>query len=152
MQEEQQRLNQKAELVGSLVERVNRSNVLAELTLARPQGVFLVDFDLTGKAQNDAAAAKTALEKLKAAGQAKPIIYAVTIKLTGFAFNDKQVADYIDSLKKSPLFSEVNFVETKDTVYKETKLRSFELELVLDPTADSRGLPAPRKLPVAIEK
>lgn len=140
MQEEQQRLNQKAELVGSLIERVNRSNILAELTNALPAGVYLSDFDLLGKADSNLAGAKTAFDRAKAAGAAKPIIYGVTIRLVGFAASDKHVADYMTNLEKSPLFAAVDFVETKEVAYKELKVRSFELELTLDPSADSRSL------------
>lgn len=140
MQEEQQRLNQKAELVGSLVERVNRSNILAELTNSLPRGTYLTDIDLQGRTQTDASANKTLYERAKAAGIPKPIIYNVTVKVNGWALIDTQVADYIANLKKSPLLSEVNFVETKDAVVGEARLRAFELELVLDPAADSRTL------------
>lgn len=159
LQAEQKRLNEKAELVGSLIERVNRSNIMAELTNSLPPKVFLTDMDLTGKPRVSAAAAMTAYERAKAnaakasaakaAGQkaaesaaAEPVIYDVSIKVMGLALSDRQVADYMTNLQRSSLFSEVNFVMSREFIYKEMRMREFELQLQLDPKADSRK-PAP---------
>ena len=140
MQEEQSRLNLKAELVGSLVERVNRSNILAQLTNALPANVYLSECDLTGKPQIDASQAKTAYDRAKAAGDVKPIIYAVTMKVRGYAFTNSQVSDYMVNLEKCGLFSQVDFMQAVESTYKDVKLREFELELTLDPNADSRAV------------
>lgn len=150
MQEEQIRLNQKAELVGSLIERVNRSNILAELTNALPKGVFLTDVDLQSKAQTDPTANKTAYERAKAAGIAKPILFNSTLKVNGLAAITAQEADYESNLKKSPLFSSADLVADKDITIGEMKFRAFEIELVLDPAADSHAL-APEKRTANVE-
>lgn len=150
IQEEQKRLNLKAELVGSLVERVNRSNIMAELTNALPKNVYLSDLDLSGKPRTDPLPqAKTDYDRKKVADAgsttAKPIIFDLKIKVRGYAFNDSQVADYMANLQKSKLFSEVNFIVAEGSTYKELKLRSFELEIYLNPNADSRTInEAPR--------
>ena len=138
MQAEQQRLNQKAELVGSLLERVNRSFILAQLTNCLPQSVYLSEAELNGKPETDNTQAKTAYDRAKAAGSPKPIIYNVTMKVKGLAYTNTQVSDYMSNLEKCGLFSDVVFVQAVETTYKEVKLREFQLELTLDPNADSR--------------
>lgn len=138
LQEEQNKLNTKAELVGSLGERVNRSNVLAELTNRLPAGVYLTDLTLEGKRKSDAG--KTVMDRAVAAGQAKPVLYDVTLKLRGLAYSDRQVAEYMSNLERSALIQKdgVVFELTDETIYKEVKLRLFELSVTLDPAADTR--------------
>lgn len=140
MQTEQQRLNQKAELVGSLIERVNRSNILAELTNARPPGVYLNDFDLVAKIQSDPNVAKMAIDRAKAAGAPKPILYTVSLRVSAYAAKDIQASQYVTNLQRSPLFASVDFVDSKEVTYREAKVRLFTLEITLDPAADSRAL------------
>jgi Tfp pilus assembly protein PilN len=143
LREEQQKLKRQADLAHSLVERVNRTNILAELTNSLPKGVYLVDFTLDGRRKtDDPTAGMTSAQRAQAArsgalSAAMPILYDVTIRISGIAYTDKQVADYGDVLAKSSLFKEVNFLSTVEITYKERKLRSFELELLLDPLADS---------------
>src|SRR5215212_3124965 len=58
MQEKQKRMAHQAELTASLIERVPRSFVLAELTNALPPGVSLLDMTLESKARNEAPVVK----------------------------------------------------------------------------------------------
>lgn len=136
LQEEQNKLNTKAELVGSLGERVNRSNVLAELTNRLPAGMHLTELALDGKRRSDAG--KTTADRTAQAGQAKPILYDVTLKITGLAPTDRLVAEYMSNLERSSLIKEVQFDQIDETLYKEIKLRKFELTVTLDPAADTR--------------
>jgi Tfp pilus assembly protein PilN len=158
MQDEQQKLNKQAELAYSLVEKVNRSNILATLTNGLPKNTFLVDFTLDGKRKTDDSSKMTSYQRTEAAKagvlmSAKPILYDVTMKVKGLAFNPTSVADYAGVLQSCPLFKEVNILEIKDSTYRGQKLRSFELEVVLDPTADSHApaTPAPAQPRAAAE-
>lgn len=142
VQEEQARLNRQAELAHSLVEKVNRSNILAELTNCLPKGVYLVDLGLEGRRRADDASPLRRAEAAKpgaALASAKPIIYDVTIHLSGLAYTDTQVDDYMKALGNNPLFKKPKFLSTQETTYLQRKVRSFELELALDPAADSHG-------------
>ena len=128
------------------MEKVNRTNILAEIIHCLPKGAYLEDFTLDGK-RRDAAAAMTPYEKQavvaklgKTPGLPEPILYDVNMKLRGLAFNDQQVSEFMATLRKSKLFSDVTFVVTQETTYKERKLREFEFDMVLDPTADSRQI------------
>lgn len=137
MRNKHKRMAHQAEMTSSLLERVPRSNILAELTNSLPAGVSLLDFHLESKPAvklkeapaSAADAAKTAYEQKKAAkakaggGGAneaalpagpEPKKYDVTMKVTGIAQNDKLVARYMTKLQESPLFRDVNLLVTEE--------------------------------------
>jgi hypothetical protein len=138
-----------AELTSSLIEKVPRSFLLAELTNALPTGVSLVDFVLDSRKSSSSsssqkAAPKTAFET-KAAGSAgakpvtatvQPIVYDVTMKVTGVAANDVQVAQFITKLNASRLLKDVNLVISDEFKNGDDKLRKFQIEMVLNPAAE----------------
>ncbi len=153
MQDKQRQMAQQAELTASLLEKVPRTFILAELTNTLPTGVSLLDFTLESRRTNVVAvvAAKTIYEQRKQEierdkikdGKAKdpallPRVYEVTMKLTGIADTDVQVAQYISRLNRSPLFKDVNLVISDQ--YKKDKddrtVRKFQIELTLLPDAD----------------
>ncbi len=148
LQEKQRTMAHQAELTASLLEKVPRSFVLAELTNGMPAGVSLLDFELDAKvvtaAQN--AAPKTAFDIRKAeidAGKgttasAQPRVYDVTLRATGIAENDVQVAQFITKLNKSSLLRDVNLLFTDEFAPGEKtgpKLRKFQIEMSLNPNA-----------------
>ena len=152
--EAQEALQKKADIAHSLSERVNRSNLLAELANNLPKGVTLADMSLEGvrKSGESAKAAMTALERSITRGSAtvstaQPILYDVTIHITGLANTDSQVIEYANALKACPagaatFFKEVTFVRSSETLVGERKMRSFEMNLIMEPMADSHGLRA----------
>src|SRR5207248_9374837 len=102
MQEKQRTMAHQAELTASLLEKVPRSFVLAELTNGMPPGVSLLDFQLDAhvasgapagpksafelrKAQIDAANAATNTSTINALAAAQPRIYDVNMRATGVA-------------------------------------------------------------------
>jgi Tfp pilus assembly protein PilN len=153
MQDKQRTMAHQAELTASLLEKAPRSFILAEITNGIPQGVSLLDFSMASilSTKNPASAPKTAFEVRRAeieaaqngtasainalATQAK--VYDVTMKITGVAPNDGQVAQFIAKLDRSTMFEDVNLVFTDE--YKEsdrdTKLRKFQIEMTLNPAA-----------------
>lgn len=139
LQEEQQKLNRQAELAHSLVEKVNRSNVLAELSNALPARVYLSDLSLEA-VKHGAVAPKATVSR--GVSLPEPIQYDVTLRISGFAQTDKLVVDYMNALSRSPLFKDVQFNNTEASVYKDQKMRSFQLEMVIDPAADTRATAA----------
>lgn len=151
MQEEHQRLNKQAELANSLVEKVNRTNILAEVTNTRPKDVALVDFSLDGKPRLDGGAAYARATAARTGKPAlpEPITFDVNMHMKGIALNDELVAQYMTNLKKSPLFRDVFFVVTRELAFKDQKLREFEFDLVLDPAADVRQPAADAAAPPA---
>lgn len=150
MHAKQRQIVQHAELAAALVERVPRSNVLAEFTNSLPAGVSLLDLALEAKPKvNPAAATATAFDKkaTAAAAAAKKANaapeapkYDVYIKLSGVAETDVQVSQFITKLNRSKLLKDVNLVITdsfsKDKSDDAAKLRRFQLEMMINPTAE----------------
>jgi Tfp pilus assembly protein PilN len=148
MQEKQRTMAHQAELTASLLEKVPRTFVLAEITNGIPSGVSLLDFMLNSTLSTaHPPPPKTAFELRKAeidAGKtvaalaAQPRVYDVSMKLTGVAGNDVQVSQFITKLNESKMFRDVSLVFTDEFLQgdnKEIKLRKFQIEMKLDPSA-----------------
>jgi Tfp pilus assembly protein PilN len=149
MQEKHQRLNAQAELTASLVEKVPRSRLLAELTNAKPAGVSFKDVSLDSKLRSGGGGGgKSQFEVKRAAmeaatGAAKPAAptpqaknYEVTVKVTGRADNDVQVAQFMAKLNQSELVQDVNLVVSDEEVVNETRMRQFQIEMQINPNAE----------------
>ncbi|MCS7032631.1 MAG: PilN domain-containing protein [Phycisphaerae bacterium] len=145
MQEKQRQMAQQAELTASLLEKVPRTFLLAELTNALPAGVSLIDFTLESKRRIVAPPpAKTAFEQRRARREEEkkedpglqPRVYDVNMKLTGMAETDVQVAQYISRLNRSPLFRDVNLIISDQFERDGRTLRKFQIELTLMPDVD----------------
>ncbi len=113
LQEKQRTMAHQAELTASLLEKVPRSFLLAEITNGLPPGISLLDFLLDAHVTTAVPAApKTAFDIRKAeldaarpmAGiaSAQPRIYDVSMRATGVAETDVQVSQFITKLNKSP--------------------------------------------------
>lgn len=144
LQEKQRTMAHQAELTASLLERVPRSYLLAELTNAMPQGVSLLDFALDSRLRMTAVAApQTAFDKKRAeinqtqsAPIAAPRLYDVSLKLTGVATTDVQVAQFINKLNQSRLLKDVNLVVSDEYLHEKELLRKFQIEMMLNPQAE----------------
>jgi Tfp pilus assembly protein PilN len=145
MQNKQRKMAEQAELSAALLEKVPRSFVLAEITNALPSGVSLTDFILESRARApQTPVAQTAFERKQAAEakkneapQAK--VFDVTMRLTGLAETDVQVAQFISKLNRSKMLKDVNLIYTDVTPKSEKDakdLRKFQIETTLDPAAD----------------
>jgi Tfp pilus assembly protein PilN len=145
MQDKQRMLAHQAELTASLLERVPRSYLLAEITNGIPGGVSLLDFQMDSRirVQPTAAAPKTAFEQRKAEvdtskqapAMAQPRIYDVGMKITGLATTDVQVAQFMNKLNRSPLFKDVNLLISDEYKQGQDVLRKFQIEMSLNPEA-----------------
>jgi Tfp pilus assembly protein PilN len=152
MQDKQRQMAQKAELTASLLEKVPRTFILAEITNGLPGGVSLLEFNLQATRRNlppPVAAAKTIFEqkqqqiakedaekKAAADPTLQPRQYDVTMKVTGVADTDIQVSQFITKLNHSPLFKDVNLLISDEFERDGQKLRKFQIELSLVPDAD----------------
>ena len=170
MKEKYQRLNSQAELTASLVEKVPRSRLLADLTNAKPAGVSFKEVSLDSRlrtgSSNNSAAGKSQFEIKRAAmeaanGAAKPAApvpqaktYDVTVKVTGRADNDVQVAQFMARLNQSELVQDVNLVVSDEEVVNETRMRQFQIEMQINPNAEVLAAPTrgnPRQQSTAVE-
>jgi len=155
MQEKQLKMNNQAELTASLLEKVPRSVLLAELTNAKPLGVSFLDVILDSRAKQagaQAAAGKTQFEMKRAAMEetknSKPApqakLYDVTVKVTGICDNDIQVSQFIAKLNKSKLVRDVNMLISDEFLVANQKMRKFQIEMMIDPSAEVQGATLPR--------
>lgn len=149
MQAKQRTMAHQAELTASLLERVPRSHLLAEITNAIPTGLSLLEFDLVSRVRPPAqpatppaggAGAVTARDVARAGQQpaarpAEPRQYNVQMKITGVAGTDVQVASFISKLGMSKLFRDVNLVVSEEHTIESRKVRRFTIEMTLDPAA-----------------
>lgn len=167
MHEQQREVVHHAELAASLVERVPRSNMLAEITNALPVGVSLIDLSMTSAAHQAPAAPapantfamhKAAVESGGAGGEksdalglgTKPAQFDIHLKITGIARDDIQVAQLISRLSHNGMFSDVNLIVSdtfeqpnqggsgNDKNAKGPSLRRWQLEMMVDPRAEVR--------------
>jgi Tfp pilus assembly protein PilN len=120
--------------------------MMSEVLTAVPQGVWLTSFDMKPQeVQKQVEAQRPAIsyssETLKAleekkqeatAAAKKPDLKTVT-ELTGFsvmikgiAFNNQQIADFMDNLRKAG-FSDVDFTVTQATSVEQVRVTNFEL-------------------------
>ena len=155
MRAQQQQVVRRAELAASLVEKVPRSNVLAEFTNSLPPGLSLLNMAMESKERSGAAPpAMTAFEQKRAALEGRPVnamvapkTYDVYLKLEGVATTDVQVGDFMEKLKRSALFKDVNLIYTEEfkststsqsgnAAGKDDVLRKFQIELMLNPNAE----------------
>src|SRR5918999_4003159 len=115
----QRQIVQHAELAAALVERIPRSNILAEFTNCMPPGASLLELTMDSRPRLAPAPTGSAFEQKKAALEARQKGAAaapetpkldVFLKITGVAENDVQVSDFISKLNQSRLLKEVNLV------------------------------------------
>jgi Tfp pilus assembly protein PilN len=136
----------KAELTTSLMERVQRSALLLELTQLQPKGVNMVSLDMKSRQLpqpelSDVDKAKRQQDGLPPEPE-KPPEFEFTLNLIGTAPADGQVAAYISALGKSKLLSDVNLLFSEE--YKRGEgdakevLRRFHVEMKINPAADLR--------------
>ncbi|MDP9172609.1 MAG: PilN domain-containing protein [Planctomycetota bacterium] len=146
LQTKQRQMAHEAELSASLLEKVPRSTILAEITNALPPGVSLLDFVLDAKRRPPAVPTPDKMKSIlppngmavadSAPVLAEPMEYDVTLKLTGIADTDVQVSSFISQLSHSKLLTDVNLLISDEYAMADQKLRRFQLEMKLSPTAD----------------
>jgi hypothetical protein len=158
LRNKEQRLSHKAELAASLLEKVPRSFILADVTNALPRGVSLLQFSLESKLHVEPAAAtpltaygqrKATLDAARAQSAAttgllvEPVVnakvYDVTLKMTGIAGTDEQVAQFISHLNACKRMKDVNLVVSEEFKEGDASVRKFQIEATLNPNADVRG-------------
>ena len=141
MQEQQKKMARQAELTASLLEKIPRSFLLAEITNCLPRDVSLLDLVLESKARSagPTAAAKPAFARRGQAPVAQapgePRQYDVAVRITGIADSDVLVAQLMNRLSRSQLVLEVNLVISDRLEKSDGRMRKFQIELKLNPEA-----------------
>jgi len=168
MRAQQQQVVRRAELAASLVEKVPRSNVVAEFTNALPPGLSLINLTMESRERAGAIIAPmTAFEAKRAALEGRtvnaPIAqkqYDVYLRIEGLATTDIQVAQFIARLNRSALFKDVNLVVSEvyvdrhkgpDGSNSDDVLRKFQIEMMLNPNAEVMNPVNPNTRTAAVE-
>lgn len=154
MQDQQKRMEAHAALSASLLEKVPRAYLLAEITNALPVNVSLLDFTMDARPRNAVAkpqTTKTIYEQNKAEMEvakaiSQPKVFDVSLKITGIAENDVRVAAFMNQLARSKLFRDVNMVVSDEyqPSSKDEKQRKFVIEMALAPDAEVKPQEAHR--------
>ncbi|MFG0286495.1 MAG: PilN domain-containing protein [Phycisphaerales bacterium JB039] len=145
----------KAEITTALIERIPRSLLTAELVTRMPENITLLSMELKSKrvmqrpTQPAPAAQQTGT--LTRTGQTtQPPVpeqtrvtapkYEYNLTVVGVSQENNDIADYLASLKNSPLLEGVDLTYIKPTRISDIDLRKFELIARLRPDADARSV------------
>jgi Tfp pilus assembly protein PilN len=144
LEQEKQRLQAKALATASLMERVPRSALLGVITKALPEHTSLKDFELETREMEVASSSKSRKSKFSKvaksrADDAKRL--AVTMKITGLAPTDVEVARLIANLARNPLTHSVDLVYSEETIVDkkvdDRPVREFQVRVALRHDADA---------------
>ncbi|MEX0743970.1 MAG: PilN domain-containing protein [Phycisphaeraceae bacterium] len=146
LQAQKQQMVRKAQVTGVLLERVPRSLLLAELINHMPTTLSLIELDLETQVLRTAAPARTSLQReqqrqndRQQAEQRPEIAVPETellLNLVGVAPTDVEVAQFMTSLGRHPMFHDVNLQFSEETTVQERKMRQFRIELKVDQDID----------------
>ena len=158
LETQREQMLHKAELAASLVERVPRSILLAELINRMPPRLSLIEFTLTSeKIVVTAAPAATAASTGRLAGgkpqrvptkeevgaqskRVEPTRYLSKVTMTGVAPTDLEVSRYMAELNGYSLLQNVALEYSEEHEIEDQKMRQFRIKFTLDPDADVREI------------
>lgn len=142
---------EKAEITAALLEPVPRWAVLSELRYRMPETVRLDSFEMKGN-RNGGGGGGINMPKIKTlvdstagvAPDARPKIVAPSftyeVVINGAAEENNDVADYLTSLKSSPLLKDVELTFIKEQKENKKILRKFEITATLKGEVDREKL------------
>ena len=142
LNQRKQQMKRKANVTGTLRDRVPKSSVFAELINTMPATLSLTDLELDTKVLQDAPAPKTAMQRERlrqqATGQEELAVVptAVELSLSGLAPTDVEVSQYIGSLNAQPMFDDVTLEFVESMTVDDIEMRKFKIALRLDPGFD----------------
>lgn len=149
LQKRKQQMLRKAQVTRLLIDPVPRTFLLADLINRMPKSLSLFEFQLHSKMQRPTVQVNTSKSALanKAGAQAAAASleeqvprYQVALILIGVAPTDVQVAQYMSSLQRSPLMTDVNLIYSEETKVADSTMRRFRIEAMLNEDADVRNI------------
>lgn len=157
-------LKAKAETTTALLERVQRSTLLAEMINRMPDQLTLTDLQLksrrmvvavkaapttSGLAGPQTAASVGARATTPAAlttdtpkPKPPPAQFEFSLEVAGLASSDEEVADYVASLVQCPLLDRVEMISAGETTVQDVAMRKFKIEARIRSAADTRTIEA----------
>ncbi|MFB3891852.1 MAG: PilN domain-containing protein [Phycisphaerae bacterium] len=139
-----QTMQDRAEAIGSLLERVPRSRLLGIIANALPENTSLTKVDLETKrlvlpiaTPAPGAKAPTKFDAVAAARASKGPPVVVTMELIGLAATDVQVARFISNLARNSLIQSADLVFSQEKLIDKIPTREFQVHLELKNGADA---------------
>ena len=148
LQRRKDQMLRKARVTAMLIERVPRSLLFAELINQMPSTLSLLEFEINTKVKRVKRKAMTALDKAKQAQKGNkqkeedeipPSV--VSLRLVGVAPTDVQVAQFMTSLSRSYMFTDVNLAYSEEAnLVDDHLMRKFSIDLKLNQLVDVQKL------------
>lgn len=148
LQAQREQMIHKAQVTASLIERVPRSVLLAELINSMPGNLTLLELKVDTKTVNRTPAPSTAMERAKVTSKSKTAKAAppkpqapeteVQITMTGVAPTDVQVAQFMSALGSNTMFANQHLGFSEETKLKSMSMRKFRVDIQLAPDADAQ--------------
>lgn len=142
----------RAELTTSLIEKVPRSILLAELINRMPNQMVLLEFDLESERVNKPRVNRRATrgsnsftgnkddEKKDEEPKVTAPKFETTVAITGVTPSHKDVAQYVAELQRCSLLMGVELVFSESTSIKKTDVFRFRVEASIRPQIDARDI------------
>jgi Tfp pilus assembly protein PilN len=152
LEEQRVILTDKAEIVTALKDRVPRSVLMGELVRGIGSGITLTEINLDGervrppapKAVNKAAVKSIGVsgvgngkDQKPAPPKIHPPKFKFTLAIDGLSEDNDNIADYLESLKDSPLLDIVELQFINQTIIDSVEYRKFRITMTLQSNADA---------------
>jgi len=149
LESRQELIAKRAELAASLIDRLPRSVLLARFINHMPDGLGLLEFDLTAarlpslsseelpSKSNRPARAKTVAE-VEADPRVEAPRWRTDISMLGFAPTDVHVSALLAALKADRLLQEVSLQFSEETTLNDLPVRQFHIKASIGPDGDCR--------------
>jgi len=147
LEEQKKSMLSKAEMASSLVERVPRSILLAEVINRMPDQLSILEFNLTSEkvrqmpidpknANGKPTRGKTRSEVAKDLEQQPAPKFRVKVQVTGVAITDLEVSQFIHALKNFELLEHVSLEYSEGKEIMDEEYREFRIHITLSEHAD----------------
>lgn len=157
LEAQKEQMLEKAELAASLVERVPRSILFAEMINRMPPRLSLIDFDMSSEKiritrTKDSEEGSNRLRDGRTRGRTRddlveegrgriePPQYRVMINIVGVAPTDLEVSRFLKELNMYHLFQDVNLIRSESTQIEDVPMREFAISMRLNPESDVRNI------------
>jgi hypothetical protein len=145
LQAQREQMIHKAQVTGTLIERVPRSVLLAELINSMPPNLSLLDLKVDTKVISRPQPPETAMARARNQKKAvtepvkpQPPETQVNIILTGVAPTDVQVAQFMSTLGGNEMFANQHLGFSEESKIKDQSLRKFRVDIELAPGVDAQ--------------
>ena len=150
LESQREAMLRKAAVTATLMDPVQKSNVLAELINHMPLSVSLTDMELSTETLTHQVVARSALQSARQRSEAEaeqpaPPARQVSLKVIGLAPSDLDVSNFMVALQGHPLFEDIELLETRQQKIDDEEVREFQIKLALDPAMTMADLEPTRR-------